>query len=165
MGEIAVKGPNVMQGYLGDPLQTARVIENGWYDTGDIARMDIDGYITISGRISRFSKIAGEMVPHEMLECVMNELTGTEDRVFAVTGVPDPGKGEALVVLHTSAMRMTPDEMNTMLRERSIPNLWIPRPQNYWLVDRIPVLASGKLDMMELNSMMPELIRKRNGTE
>ena len=164
-GLMLVKGPNVMQGYLGDPLQTARVIENGWYDTGDIARMDIDGYITISGRISRFSKIAGEMVPHEMLECVMNELTGTEDRVFAVTGVPDPGKGEALVVLHTSAMRMTPDEMNTMLRERSIPNLWIPRPQNYWLVDRIPVLASGKLDMMELNSMMPELIRKRNGTE
>ena len=160
-GLMLVKGPNVMQGYLEDPAQTARVIENGWYDTGDIARMDIDGYITISGRLSRFSKIAGEMVPHEMLECVLNELAGTEDRIFAVTGIPDPGKGEALVVLHTAAMKMTPEEMNAMLRERSIPNLWIPRPQNYWLVDRIPVLASGKLDMMELNAIMPELIRKQ----
>ena len=78
-----------------------------------------------------------------------------------MTGIPDPGKGEALVVLHTAAMKMTPEEMNAMLRERSIPNLWIPRPQNYWLVDRIPVLASGKLDMMELNAIMPELIRKQ----
>ncbi len=164
-GLMLVKGPNVMQGYLNDPLQTARVIANGWYDTGDIARMDIDGYITISGRISRFSKIAGEMVPHEMLECVMNELNGTEERVFAVTGIPDPGKGEALVVLHTSAMRMTPEEMNALLRERSIPNLWIPRAQNYWLVDRIPVLASGKLDMMELNARVASLLQEhRNRT-
>lgn len=163
-GLMLVKGPNVMQGYLDDPVQTARVIDNGWYDTGDIARMDIDGYITISGRLSRFSKIAGEMVPHEMLECIMNELVAGEERVFAVTGIPDPGKGEALAVLHTPAMSMSPDEMNAMLRERSIPNLWIPKTQNYWRVDKIPVLASGKLDMMSLNAMMPELIGEHRNT-
>ncbi len=160
-GLMLVKGPNVMQGYLDNPAQTARVIDNGWYDTGDIARMDIDGYITISGRLSRFSKIAGEMVPHEMLECIMNELSGSEERCVAVSGIPDPVKGEAIVVLHTANLKLSPDEMNSLLRERSIPNLWIPRTQNYWLVDKIPVLASGKLDLLYLSTFIAEVQKKR----
>ena len=163
-GEITVKGPNVMQGYLNDPVQTARVLDHGWYDTGDIARMDIDGYITIRGRLSRFSKIAGEMVPHEMLECIMNELSGSEERCIAVTGIPDPVKGEALVVLHTRDLKRTPEEMNSLLRERSIPNLWIPRPQNYWLVDHLPILASGKLDLLHLSEFVAEIQKKHSSS-
>lgn len=160
-GLMLVKGPNVMQGYLDDPVQTARVLDHGWYDTGDIARMDIDGYITISGRLSRFSKIAGEMVPHEMLECIMNELSGSEERCIAVSGIPDPVKGEALVVLHTASLKLTPEQMNAQLRERCIPNLWIPRPQNYWLVDKLPILASGKLDLLHLNHFVAGIQKKR----
>ncbi len=164
-GLMLVKGPNVMQGYLNDPVQTARVLDHGWYDTGDIARMDIDGYITISGRLSRFSKIAGEMVPHEMLECIMNELSGSEERCIAVTGIPDPVKGEALVVLHTGALKRSPEEMNALLRERSIPNLWIPRLQNYWLVETLPILASGKLDLLHLNAFVAEVRKNRGEAE
>ena len=163
-GLMLVKGPNVMQGYLNDPVQTARVLDHGWYDTGDIARMDIDGYITIRGRLSRFSKIAGEMVPHEMLECIMNELSGSEERCIAVTGIPDPVKGEALVVLHTRDLKRTPEEMNSLLRERSIPNLWIPRPQNYWLVDHLPILASGKLDLLHLSEFVAEIQKKHSSS-
>jgi len=161
-GLMLVKGPTVMQGYLKDPVQTGLVINSGgWYDTGDIARMDIDGYVTISGRLSRFSKIAGEMVPHEMLECIMNELADRENRVLAVSGIPDPVKGEALVVLCSDEFTLEPEKMNAMLRERSIPNLWIPRVQNYWRVDHIPILASGKLDMMSLNAMVEKLRKER----
>ena len=162
-GLMLVKGPIVMQGYLKDPVQTAHAINpEGWYDTGDIARMDIDGYVMISGRLSRFSKIAGEMVPHEMLECVMNELAGCENRTLAVTGIPDPDKGEALVVLYTNELKITPEEMNTRLRERSIPNLWIPRTKNYWLIDQIPILGTGKMDMMSLNNLVKKLLKEKN---
>lgn len=162
-GLLLVKGPIVMQGYLNDPVHTAHAIdEGGWYDTGDIARMDIDGYVMISGRLSRFSKIAGEMVPHEMLECIMNELAGCENRVLAVSGIPDPDKGEALVVLCTDEFKLTPDEMNNRLRERSIPNLWIPRPKNYWRIDSIPILGSGKMDMLALNNLIKKLLNEKN---
>ncbi len=153
-GLMLVKGPTVMIGYLNDPAQTGRVISNGWYETGDIASMDNDGYITISGRLSRFSKIAGEMVPHEMLECILNELSGSEDRVFAVGGIPDPSKGEALLVLYVKTYAFSPEEMNTKLRAKNLPNLWIPKTANYRAIDALPMLGNGKLDLLKLQEIV-----------
>ncbi len=149
-GLLFVKGANVMKGYLKDPELTARVIRDGYYETGDIAVMDEDGYITICGRLSRFSKIAGEMVPHEMVECIISEMCGGDVRCVAVTGIPDPAKGEALLVLYTDDMKLSPDEIVGQLRERSISNLWIPKAKNFRRVEKLPLLGSGKLDLAAL---------------
>ena len=67
-GMLLVKGPNVMKGYLGKPDKTAEVLHDGWYTTGDVAMMEEDGFLTITDRLSRFSKIGGEMVPHIKIE-------------------------------------------------------------------------------------------------
>src|SRR3990167_7158604 len=96
-GLLLVRGPNVMQGYLGRPDKTAEVLRDGWYVTGDIAILDEDGFLEITDRLSRFSKIGGEMVPHLKIEEVLHELAGVTEQTFAVTGVPDGKRGERLV--------------------------------------------------------------------
>ena len=87
-GMLQVKGPNLTPGYLGRPDMTAKVIKDGWYTTGDMAKIDEDGFITITGRLSRFAKVAGEMVPLERVEEDMHAILGTNDRVLAVTACP-----------------------------------------------------------------------------
>jgi len=152
-GLMLVRGPNVMQGYLDDPEKTAAALRDGWYDTGDIARMDPDGRITITGRLSRFSKIGGEMVPHEGVEAALHEALGGEDRVCAVCGAPDPAKGERLLVFHT-VLSVTPGELVARLRDYGkLPNLWIPRPENFREIPELPLLGSGKLDLKALQKM------------
>src|SRR5205807_1899987 len=99
-GLLLVFGPNVMKGYLGKPDATAAVLRHGWYITGDIARLDESGFLTITDRLSRFSKIAGEMVPHQKIEDQLHDILGTTERACVVTAVPDEAKGERLVVLH-----------------------------------------------------------------
>ena len=100
-GMLLVKGPNVMSGYLGHEDLTAQVIRDGWYITGDIATLDDDGFLTITDRLSRFSKIGGEMVPHRRVEEALQLASGEELQMCAVTGVPDDRRGEQLAVLHT----------------------------------------------------------------
>ena len=148
-GLLCVKGPNVMQGYLGMPEKTAEVLEDGWYNTGDIVRIDDDGFLWIEGRLSRFSKIAGEMVPHGNVEETLNDLADQEEQVFAVTGVPDDRKGERLVVMHTASDELL-DEVLTKLSDASIPNLWKPKRGQFVSTDKLPYLGSGKLDLKEL---------------
>jgi acyl-[acyl-carrier-protein]-phospholipid O-acyltransferase/long-chain-fatty-acid--[acyl-carrier-protein] ligase len=87
-GLLLVRGPNVMQGYLNQPGKTAEVLCDGWYNTGDIAEEDQDGFIRITDRLSRFSKIGGEMVPHIKVEETLHEIVGTTEQVFAVTSIP-----------------------------------------------------------------------------
>ena len=98
---LLVKGPNVMSGYLGKPEKTAEVLHDGWYTTGDVAMMEEDGFLTITDRLSRFSKIGGEMVPHIRIEEKLHELAGFTEQVFAVTSLPDEKKGERIVVITT----------------------------------------------------------------
>lgn len=155
-GMLIVKGATVMQGYLNDPVKTAEVIRDGWYLTGDIARMSNLGYITITGRISRFSKIAGEMVPHELVEKEINEIIRSEVRCIAVCGAPDGKKGEKLVVFY-SEQNISPQDIVKELRNRELPNLWTPRQENFIFIPEIPMLGSGKLDFTGLKKMAAEL--------
>jgi len=148
-GMLLVKGPNVMKGYLGQPEETARVMHNGWYITGDIARLDSDGFIYITGRLSRFAKIGGEMVPHGRIDEVLHDILGDDDNGevrAVVTSVPDQRKGERLVVVHTR-LTMAPDEICRRLAAAGLPNLWIPSPDSFLEVESIPVLGSGKTDL------------------
>ena len=97
-GMLLVTGPNVMKGYLGRPDLTAQVLRDGWYVTGDVARIDADGFIHITDRLSRFSKIGGEMVPHIRIEEAIRRrcCTSTRTRLrLAVAAVPDVEEGRA----------------------------------------------------------------------
>src|SRR4030088_3054903 len=100
-GLLLVRGPNIMQGYLNQPEKTADVLRDGWYNTGDIATVDEDGFLRVTDRLSRFSKIGGEMVPHIKIEEKLQALAGASEQMFVVTAVPDEKKGERLIVLHT----------------------------------------------------------------
>lgn len=151
-GLLLVKGPNVMLGYLDAEEQTAEVIEDRWYNTGDIARIDTDGFITITDRLSRFSKIGGEMVPHIGVEREYLEGLGTDEQVIAVTSVPDPKKGEELVVLHL-AQAASAEQLHEIIAESQIPNMWKPRRDNYISIESMPILGSGKLDVMKLRKI------------
>ena len=155
-GLLLVRGPNIMKGYLGQPEKTAEVLRDGWYITGDIAAVDQDGFLTITDRLTRFSKIGGEMVPHIKVEEKLHELAGATEQCFAVTGVPDEKKGERLVVLHT-----LPDgklkECLDKLAQTDLPNLWKPRPDQFFHVDALPYLGSGKLDLRKVRETASDL--------
>ncbi len=157
-GMLLISGPNVMKGYLNEPEKTAEVLRDGWYVTGDMATIDSEGYITITGRESRFAKIGGEMVPHLRIEEMIGKVLSDSllanldddddapDRQFVVTSVPDLRKGERLVVLHTGLPKQ-PDEICRALAETDLPRLWIPSPDNFRQIGEIPVLGTGKLDL------------------
>jgi acyl-[acyl-carrier-protein]-phospholipid O-acyltransferase/long-chain-fatty-acid--[acyl-carrier-protein] ligase len=151
-GLLLVRGPNVMKGYLGQPEKTAAALEDGWYKTGDMATLDDDGFLVITDRLSRFSKIGGEMVPHVKVEDVLQEISGDTERVFAVTGVPDEKKGERLVVLHTLGDDKL-QECLSRLGQAGLPPLWVPKPNQFFRVETIPHLGSGKLDLRKIREL------------
>ncbi|HMF91279.1 MAG TPA: acyl-[ACP]--phospholipid O-acyltransferase [Candidatus Angelobacter sp.] len=161
-GMLLVKGPNVMKGYLGRPEKTAEVLRDGWYTTGDIASMEEDGFLTITDRLSRFSKIGGEMVPHIKVEEKLHELAGIADQVFTVTALPDEKKGERLVVLHTLPEDKLAPVMEK-LAESDLPALWKPRKDQFFHVDALPYLGSGKLDLRALKNQAAELSKTDAG--
>lgn len=152
-GLMLVKGPNVMQGYLNEPEKTAKVLQDGWYNTGDMARMDKSGYIYITGRLSRFSKIAGEMVPHGAVEDALQQASGTEEPCVAVVSMADKTKGEQLAVCYTH-LAGDVDSLISKLRKLDIPNLWIPRSANFFPIPELPILGTGKLDLRAIQKMV-----------
>lgn len=156
-GLLIVKGSVVMQGYLDEPEKTAQVLKDNYYITGDIARMDNDGFITLTGRLSRFSKIAGEMVPHELVERELNNILQLDERLLAVCGAPDSKRGEKLLVFYTSKEKIKPEELVKTLREKGIPNLWIPKAENFIYIPALPMLGSGKLDLSNLANLAKQL--------
>jgi acyl-[acyl-carrier-protein]-phospholipid O-acyltransferase/long-chain-fatty-acid--[acyl-carrier-protein] ligase len=158
-GMLLIKGPNVMKGYLGQPELTARVLQDGWYTTGDIAKIDADGYIHITGRQSRFSKIGGEMVPHLRIEEILSQILGQDEegeQAAVVTGVPDAKKGERIVVLYRW-LEMATDEVCRKLGEAGLPPIWIPSPDSFFRVDEIPILGTGKLDLKRVKDLALKL--------
>jgi acyl-[acyl-carrier-protein]-phospholipid O-acyltransferase/long-chain-fatty-acid--[acyl-carrier-protein] ligase len=148
-GLVWTTGPNVMLGYLGKPEQTARVVVDGWYNTNDIGFLDEEGFLNITGRVSQFSKIAGETVPHLLIEAEIAKLVGAEHAdtpVVAVTAVPDKRKGERIIIVH-APIGMSGTEIGAELREAGLPLLYIPMADSYIEVDAIPVLPTGKIDL------------------
>jgi acyl-[acyl-carrier-protein]-phospholipid O-acyltransferase/long-chain-fatty-acid--[acyl-carrier-protein] ligase len=158
-GLLLVRGPNVMQGYLNQPEKTAAVLRDGWYNTGDIATLDEDGFLRVTDRLSRFSKIGGEMVPHIKVEDKLHELAKLTEQVFVVTAVPDERKGERLMVLHT-----LPDdrlkETLELLAKCDLPALWRPRPDQFLRVEKLPYLGTGKLDLRKARELALEVAKQ-----
>src|SRR5262249_16298055 len=130
-GLLLVQGPNQMLGYLGQPEKTAEVMRDGWYVTGDIAMLDAEGFLHITDRLARFSKIGGEMVPHGRVQEAINQLLGEASCV--VTTVPDAQKGERLVVLYTH-QEITPDVLWDQLCRTDLPRLWMPKREHMYAV-------------------------------
>jgi acyl-[acyl-carrier-protein]-phospholipid O-acyltransferase/long-chain-fatty-acid--[acyl-carrier-protein] ligase len=149
-GLLLVKGPNLMLGYLNNPSLTAEVVRDGWYVTGDIARVDEDGFVTLTDRLSRFSKIAGEMVPHQKIEEVASALL--DDPNAVVTAVADESRGERLVMLYTKP-DVRPEQLWAMLNDSELPKLWIPKRENVYQIDAIPLLGTGKIDLRAVKAL------------
>ena len=160
-GLLLVKGPNRMRGYLKNPAETADVFHRGWYVTGDLAMLDADGFLTLTGRLTRFSKIGGEMVPHGKIEHALMDLD--LEYTYAVTGVSDYQKGERLIVLHNHPLLNVEDAVRK-LRELGFPNLWIPKMDAFYYMEQLPIMASGKLDLRALKRLAEEMHRRSSGT-
>jgi len=153
-GLLLVKGANRMMGYWNRPELTADVMREGWYVTNDIARIDDEGFLTITDRLSRFSKIAGEMVPHMRIEEAIGNVIG--DAVCAVTAIADEQRGERVVALYAGC-DLSPVELWQRLSETALPKLWIPKCENLYPVTEIPLLGTGKLDLGALKLRAQEL--------
>ena len=153
-GLLLVNGPSRMTGYAGDPDRTAQSLHEGYYVTGDLARVDHDGFLYIVDRLSRFSKVAGEMVPHMSVEEAIQEIIGHNNCV--VTGIPDDQRGERLVALCIDT-GVAPAEIWRQLSETALPKLWLPKRENFYLVESLPTLGTGKLDLFRIRQMGMEL--------
>lgn len=151
-GMIWFKGPNVFSGYIGQDELNAEIFRDGWFKTGDLGFVDLNGFLTLGGRRSRFSKVGGEMVPHEVVENAIEAYVeipeGFAGRAVAVMGVPDAAKGEALVLLsavHHGQLHQALEEIKNHLVAEGLPRLWCPR--EIIPVEAIPALPTGKMDL------------------
>jgi acyl-[acyl-carrier-protein]-phospholipid O-acyltransferase / long-chain-fatty-acid--[acyl-carrier-protein] ligase len=159
-GLLLIRGANVMKGYLGEPERTAEVMRGAWYITGDIARFDADGFLTLTDRLSRFAKIAGEMVPlgavEEAIQAMLDDQADNGGEQCAVTSIPDERRGERIVVLHTSP-GLDGAALAQSLAAGGLPNLWIPARDAFHHVSDIPVLGTGKMDLRAIREMAVSL--------
>ena len=163
-GLILVTGPNVMQGYLGRDDLTEQVLADGWYETGDLGCIDEDGFLTITDRVSRFSKIGGEMVPHGKIEEELHRIADLPQPAFVVVGVPDLRKGEKLVVLAT----LSQDRIAGLIQDlkaAGLPNLYVPKAEDFHSVPEIPLLGTGKLDLARAKAMAQQLTTRAEDRE
>jgi acyl-[acyl-carrier-protein]-phospholipid O-acyltransferase/long-chain-fatty-acid--[acyl-carrier-protein] ligase len=152
-GRLFVRGPNVMRGYLNPDANAKFKALGGWYDTGDIVKVDSDGFVFIQGRLKRFAKISGEMVS---LTAVEEALDGAFPQYglhcqTAIISRPDPDKGEALIAV-TNEAKLKLDEIRNVLRARGFPNIWVPREVKF--LKEIPRLGSGKVNHRELEKLV-----------
>jgi acyl-[acyl-carrier-protein]-phospholipid O-acyltransferase/long-chain-fatty-acid--[acyl-carrier-protein] ligase len=162
-GLLLIKGPSVMLGYLNNEAKTNEVLIDGWYNTGDIVILDQEEFITITDRLSRFSKIGGEMVSHtaveEAIKKSISDVIENKTANLAVAGLPDDKKGEKLVVLYESGLGNL-DKIMEAIAKSEIPNLWKPNKNNWVEVEKIPVLGTGKLDLSGIKKLAMEKLIK-----
>jgi acyl-[acyl-carrier-protein]-phospholipid O-acyltransferase/long-chain-fatty-acid--[acyl-carrier-protein] ligase len=166
-GLVEIKGCNIMLGYLNHSEKTAAVLKDGWYNTGDMGLLDEEGFLKITGRLSRFSKIGGEMVPHIKIEECLLGIAGNQDSddarpLLAVTAVPDAKKGERLIVLHRKLAKPIPQILDELART-DLPNLWLLSADGFSEVDEIPMLGTGKYDLKAIKQLALERFVKKSG--
>jgi acyl-[acyl-carrier-protein]-phospholipid O-acyltransferase/long-chain-fatty-acid--[acyl-carrier-protein] ligase len=159
-GRLFVRGPNVMLGYL--KVENPGVLEpppEGWHDTGDIVTIDAQGFLTIKGRAKRFAKIGGEMISLAAVEALAGDLWPNEPT--AVVAVPDLRKGERLILLtqHKSATR---GEFQAFAKSKHASDLMIP--SDVWVIDKLPMLGSGKVDTMAAGRLVQERLAAKPET-
>jgi len=152
-GRLFVRGPNVMKGYLNADANAKFQSLGGWYDTGDIVRVDQEGYLFILGRLKRFAKISGEMVS---LTAVEDALAGAFPHYglrcqTAVVSRPDENKGEKLIAISNEA-KLTLDEVRAAIKAKGLPNIAVPREVKF--IHEIPKLGTGKVNYRELDKMI-----------
>lgn len=152
-GRLLVRGPNVMRGYLNPEANAKFKALDGWYDTGDIARVDDDGYLFILGRLKRFAKISGEMVSLTAVEEALSGAFPHLGRKFelAVVARRDPDKGEMLVAV-TNDARLQLEEVRAAIKTGGLANLCAPR--EIVVVKEIPKLGTGKVSHRELAALV-----------
>jgi acyl-[acyl-carrier-protein]-phospholipid O-acyltransferase/long-chain-fatty-acid--[acyl-carrier-protein] ligase len=154
-GRLLVRGPNVMKGYLNAEANAKFLALGGWYDTGDIVRVDEDGFVHILGRLKRFAKVSGEMVS---LTAVEEALAGAFPHfglrfAVAVVSQPDEDKGERLIAV-TNEPKLTPEEVRAAIKAKGLSNLAVPREIK--IVHEIPKLGTGKINHRELERLLRE---------
>lgn len=154
-GLLLIKGPNQMRGYLNQPKNTQNALHNEWYITGDIAKIDQQGFITITDRMSRFSKIAGEMVPHIAIEDYLLEKLNTHESIICITSIPDEKKGEKLVLFFTPQAG-SKENIVQLIDQCPLPNLFKPHQDAIIEIDEIPILGSGKTNLAMIKKLATE---------
>ncbi len=157
-GMLLVKGAIVMKGYLDDPEATQKAFHDGWYVTGDIVRVTPQGFIQITDRVSRFSKIGGEMVPHMRVEEELQLLSGFVERVFAVVGLPHPAKGEQLAVVTTLSQQKLSELFDHLSHDSTLPPLWRPKPSMFVHAEELPLMPTGKTDLLTVRKIAREAL-------
>lgn len=153
-GQLFVRTPAMMKGYLNPDANAKFQALGGWYDTGDIAMVDEDRYVTVLGRMKRFAKVSGEMIS---LTAVEDALAGAFTAHYglrctvAVVAVPDTEKGEKLVAIANES-RLKLADVRAAVRAKGLSNLCAPRELRF--VHAIPKLGSGKTDHRELSRLL-----------
>lgn len=161
-GMLMLTGPNMMRGYFDDPAATAKVIRDGWYVTGDLATVDADGFIHLKDRLSRFAKVAGEMVPYATIEDALMAILGCDEIGMpraVVTSIPDEARGERIVVVHTP-IEAAPDDLRQRLSAAGLPNLFIPSKDSFVEVPTLPLVGVGKLDLKAIRQVALDAARR-----
>lgn len=152
-GRLWVRGPNVMRGYLNPDANATFQALGGWYDTGDIARVDDDGFVYILGRLKRFAKVSGEMVS---LTAVEEALAGACPHYggrwqIAILSRPDVDRGEPLVAVSNES-KLQMEEIRAAIKAKGLSNLCVPREITF--VHDIPKLGTGKVNHPELQKLI-----------
>lgn len=153
-GILCFQGNNIFTEYVMDRSKTNSSFENGWFVTGDIGKLDEDGFLFIEGRLSRFSKIGGEMIPHEKIESEaikILEWQHDEQIKLVIVGIPHDRKGEELYLITTENIDFT--NLRSKL-SMQLGNLFVPKKHK--IVNEIPVLATGKLDLHAIKELVNE---------
>lgn len=155
-GMVLINGPQVMQGYLGDPTRTAKALYAAdgqrWYVTGDKGFLDEDGFLTIVDRYSRFAKVGGEMVGLGQVEAAVKAVLPDPEIDILAVNVPDAGKGERIVLLSDTPLDAA--ALKAALRDAKTSALMIP--SDWFTVEAIPRLGSGKIDIAGAKALAQE---------